>query len=476
MTAGSTDLYLPVVATRMESQRRAAPVRKPVVLTIAGSDAGGGAGIQADLKTMEALGTFGTSVVTSVTAQNTRGVESTHPVPVPEIEAQIDAVLSDFDVRAAKTGMLGTRAVVEAVTERAVELSVPLVVDPVMVAASGDRLLEPAAEAAYEQLIAESTLVTPNADEAAVLTGIEPEGKETAREAGERLVELGADAALVKGGHVPGNRIRDVLVSAEDEEPLVVDHPRVETEATHGSGCTLSSAIAARLASGADLTPAVRDGIAVLERAVRYPLDVGTGPGPVHHLVGIRERASRQPTAEAIEGVVDTLVELDARPLVPEVGLNVVGATPYAEATSETAAVEGRVTRTCAGVRPNRGVRFGASSHVARFLLSAREYDPTLRFAANLRFDDDVESALSVLEGVVEIDRSKEPAPDEEGSTMGWAASRAFERAEGTPTAVFDRGDVGKEAMTRLLASDSETLGDRLETVLGELHKGGVDS
>ncbi|UWG50747.1 Hydroxymethylpyrimidine/phosphomethylpyrimidine kinase [Halalkaliarchaeum sp. AArc-CO] len=460
----------------MGTQRRAAPVRKPVVLSIAGSDSGGGAGIQADLKTMEAQGTFGTSVVTSVTAQNTLGVESTHPVPVSEIEAQIDAVRSDFDVRAAKTGMLGTREVLEAVTERTAEMSIPLVVDPVMVAASGDRLLESEAEAAYEDLIAEATLVTPNADEAGVLTDIEPEGEDTAREAGERLVELGADAALVKGGHVPGDRIRDVLAFAGDKETMIFEHPRVGTDATHGSGCTLSSAIAARLARGEELEEAVRTGMAFLERAVRYHHDVGTGPGPVHHLVEIRERASRHPTAEAVEEVVDSLIEMDARPLVPEVGLNVVGATPYAEATVETAAVEGRITRTRSGVRPNRGVRFGASSHVARFLLSAREHDSTLRFAANLRFDDDVESALSALESVVEIDRSKEPAPDEEGSTMGWAAGRAFERAEKTPSAVFDRGDVGKEAMTRLLASDSETLRNRLETVLGELHKGGADS
>ena len=460
----------------MGLQRRAAPVKKPVVLSIAGSDSGGGAGIQADLKTVEALGTFGTSVVTSVTAQNTLGVESTHPVPVSEIEAQIDAVLSDFDVRAAKTGMLGTQAVVETVSERVGELSVPVVVDPVMVAASGDRLLEPAAEAAYGELIAESTLVTPNADEAAALTGITPEDEKTAREAGERLVELGADAALVKGGHVPGDQIRDVLVVADGWKTHVFEHPRVETDATHGSGCTLSSAIAARLARGADLEGSVRDGIAFMERAVRYPLDVGTGPGSVHHMVEIRERADRHPTADAVEGVVDSLVEMDARPLVPEVGLNVVGATRFAEAPAETAAVEGRIGRTLSGVRPNRGVRFGASSHVARFLLAAREHDPNLRFAANLRFDEDVESALLTLEAVAEIDRSTEPAPDEEGSTMGWAAGRAFERADGTPSAVFDRGDVGKEAMTRLLAPDPETLVDRLQTVLYRLKKGGGDS
>ncbi|MFO7926196.1 MAG: bifunctional hydroxymethylpyrimidine kinase/phosphomethylpyrimidine kinase [Halobacteriota archaeon] len=448
----------------MEDPRRSAPADPPVVLTIAGSDSGGGAGIQADIKTIEALGAFATSAITNVTAQNTLGVASTHPIPIEEIEGQIDAVVDDFDVRAIKTGMLGTRPIVETVTEYAADLAVPLVVDPVMVAASGDRLLDADAEAAYEGLIAESTLVTPNADEAAVLTGTKPDSTESAHTAGRAIVALGADAVLVKGGHIPGDRVVDVLTTPEEE--FVFEHPRIDTEATHGSGCTLSSAIATRFAHGDGIRDAVEYGIEFIERAVRYPLDVGSGPGSVHHMVDVRERASRHSTSEAVETVVEALVDADAGALVPEVGLNVVGATPYAETVAQTAAVEGRITRTESGIRPNRGVRFGASSHVARFLLAAREHDPSLRFAANVRFGADVEDALSVLDDVVEIDRSNEPRPDEEASTMGWAASTAFRSASGTPTAVFDRGDIGKEAMTRVLAPEMETLIRRLRALL----------
>lgn len=451
--------------------RRPSPQKPPVALTIAGSDSGGGAGIQADLKTMEALGAFGTSAITNVTAQNTLGLASTHPVPIEEIESQIDAVLDDFDVRAVKTGMLGSRPIVETVAAYASDLAVPLVVDPVMVAASGDRLLDPDAEAAYEDLIGESTIVTPNADEAAVLTEISPDSPERARSAGRELLDLGADAALLKGGHVPGDRVRDVLVTRSDH--TVFDHPRIESEATHGSGCTLSSAIAARLAHGDDIRDAVGRSIEFVENAVRYPLEVGSGPGSVHHMVEIRERASRHATAESVETVVDALVDADARPLVPEVGLNVVGATPYAESVDQTAAVEGRITRTKRGVRPNRGVRFGASSHVARFLLAAREHDPSLRFAVNVRFDDDVEDALAALDEVAEIDRTEEPRPDREASTMGWAVDAAFRSASGTPTAVFDRGAVGKEAMTRVLAPDQETLVYRLRTLRSALEEDG---
>ncbi len=457
--------------------RTPAPDARPVALTIAGSDSGGGAGIQADLKTMEAFGAFGTSAITSVTAQNTRGVESVHTLPVEEVAAQYEAVVSDFDVRAVKTGMLAEAPIIERVTEWAAETDAPVVVDPVMVAASGDRLLDPAGESAYEDLVAEATLVTPNADEAAVLTGVEPEDAETAREAGEELVAAGATAALVKGGHVDtdGDAVRDVLVTADGVEEFT--HPRVDTDATHGSGCALSSAVAAELAGGASLEAAVERAVEFLARAVRYPLDVGGGYGPVHHAVELRERAARQPTAEAVESVVRAFVDADASALVPEVGMNVVGATPYAEAVGETAAVEGRITRTMDGVQPNRGVRFGASSHVARFLLSMREGDPSLRFAVNCRFDDDVEAALPALNGpVAEYDRDAEP-PElkaEEGSTMGWGARRAFESVDGTPVAVIDRGEVGKEAIVKLLAPDVETLRERTLTLLAAVEDGGA--
>jgi hydroxymethylpyrimidine/phosphomethylpyrimidine kinase len=446
--------------------RNPAPDTRPVVLTVAGSDSGGGAGIQADLKTVEACGGFGASAVTAVTAQHTRGVESTHVVPPEEVAAQIEAVRGDFDVAALKTGMLATEPIVELAAEHAAAIDVPVVVDPVMVAASGDRLLDPGAEAAYEDLLAEATLATPNAEEAAVLTGVEVTDGEAAIEAGRELLDTGADAALVKGGHVPGETVRDVLVTPEGTETY--SHPRVGTDATHGSGCALASAVATRLARGDSLAAAVAAGTDLLARAVRYHHDVGSGPGAVHHLVSLRERAARDPTREAVEGAVRELVSADVAGVVPEVGMNVVGATPYAESPAETAAVEGRITRTLSGIEPNGGVRFGASSHVARVLLAAREHDHTLRFAVNCRFDDDVEAGLDAdaLGGpVVGVDRREEPTPDEEGTTMGWIARRAFERAGGTPAAVYDRGAVGKEAITRVLAPDAETAVSRVRTL-----------
>ncbi len=444
--------------------REPAPESRPVALTIAGSDSGGGAGIQADLATFGACGVYGTSAITAVTAQHTRGVESSYVLPVAEIEAQLSAVTDDFDVRAVKTGMLATASIIDRVTKHVHTIEAPLVVDPVMVATSGDRLLESAAETAYRELIGEATLVTPNADEAAVLTDVTVTDESSAQAAGEQLLEWGAGAALVKGGHVPGETVADVLVTPEQTRSFT--HPRVDTDATHGSGCTLAAAITAHLATGADLEDAVESGTALLARAVRYHYDVGQGPGAVNHFVELRNRAAREPTAEAVAEIVDRFVEADVSPLVPEVGMNVVGVTPFGETPAEAAAVEGRITRTFSGVQPTRGVRFGASSHVARFLLSAREHRPSLRFAVNCRFSPAIEAAIEELGWPVgEYDRESEPdEPDTPTSgTMGWGAQQAFGTADENepPVAVLDRGDVGKEAITKLVAADPETLVER---------------
>ena len=266
-----------------------APV--PIALTIAGSDSSGGAGIQADLKTFAAYGVYGASVLTAITAQNTRGVTVVHAVPPGMIRAQLAAVFDDLDVKAIKTGMVGNASAIRAVVAGlAPAHHVPLVVDPVMVATSGDILLEPDAIATLiAELIPYADLLTPNLPEAARLLGT----REAASEAdmiaqGEAIRALGAKAVLVKGGHGTGAEAVDVLVSAAGVARFAA--PRVDTPHTHGTGCTLSAAIAAGLASGLGLTDAIA-------RAKRYvtgaleagrSLGVGKGHGPLDHAFGMR--------------------------------------------------------------------------------------------------------------------------------------------------------------------------------------------
>ncbi len=258
----------------------------PIALTIAGSDSGGGAGIQADLKSFAALGVYGASVVTALTAQNTHGVRAIHDVPADFVLAQLDAVLSDLAVDAVKIGMISQPAVAEAVAaglERHGQSSI--VLDPVMVASSGDRLLAPAAvDVLRQRLIPRALLLTPNLPEAAVLLDGPVARNETEmRDQAERLLALGPRAVLIKGGHGKGAESVDFLVGADAIVRLAAD--RIATASTHGTGCTLSAAIAAGLARGLDLAEAVRQAKAYVTAAIAAAgrLAVGSGHGPLHH-------------------------------------------------------------------------------------------------------------------------------------------------------------------------------------------------
>jgi hydroxymethylpyrimidine/phosphomethylpyrimidine kinase len=258
----------------------------PIALTIAGSDSGGGAGIQADLKTFHAFGVFGTSALTAITAQNTLGVTAIHPVPLDVVRAQIDAVAVDLPPAAFKTGMLATQALVKTVARAIREHELPrYVLDPVMVATSGDRLLDSNAEAALvEELLPLATLVTPNLHEAGILTGESVGTLEEMRSSSRRLVEMGAGAALVKGGHLGKGEAVDLLWNGSEE--WIWKRLRMETPHTHGTGCTLSAAATAALARGLPLHEAVDHAVDFVARAISTAPGLGGGHGPVNHFAG----------------------------------------------------------------------------------------------------------------------------------------------------------------------------------------------
>lgn len=258
----------------------------PIALTIAGSDSSGGAGIQADLKSFAACGVYGASVVTALTAQNTMGVTAVHPVPADFVTAQIDAVFSDLDVKAVKIGMVAQSDVIAAIIAGLARWSpAHVVIDPVMVATSGDRLLQPGAVAALRRdLIPRADLITPNLPEAAALLDEAIATDETAIEMqGRRLLALGCRAVLIKGGHGTGAESIDYLVTPDHVMALAA--PRTATRNTHGTGCSLSSAVAAYLARGDDLETAVRRAKEYVSAAIAAAdkLAVGHGHGPIHH-------------------------------------------------------------------------------------------------------------------------------------------------------------------------------------------------
>jgi hydroxymethylpyrimidine/phosphomethylpyrimidine kinase len=266
-----------------------------IALTIAGSDSGGGAGIQADLKTFSALGVYGASAITAITAQNTQAVTAVHDIPVDIVTAQLQAVLDDLEVNVIKIGMLSSPDIIAAVSHQINSVSIPVILDPVMVAKSGDALLQQnAIESLRLKLLPLATLLTPNLPEAATLLQCDVANNESAVQAqGEALIELGAHAVLMKGGHASGSECIDLLIT-RDAPVARFQTTRVHTRNTHGTGCTLSSAIAANLALGNTLLESVGLSHHYLKQAILAAdqLQIGQGHGPVHHFHALWEQGA----------------------------------------------------------------------------------------------------------------------------------------------------------------------------------------
>jgi hydroxymethylpyrimidine/phosphomethylpyrimidine kinase len=267
----------------------------PVALTVAGSDSGGGAGIQADLKTFHAFGVYGCSALTAVTAQNTLEVVAVHAIPEEMVRAQIRAVATDISIDAVKTGMLASAALVETVAHAIAEHRLPnYVLDPVMISTSGHRLLDRDAEDTIRrELIPLAAVVTPNLHEARILTGLPVDAPSDLADAAQALLDLGARAALVKGGHLAGDEAIDLLLTEEGER--IWSRPRISTPAGHGTGCTLSAALAAGLAAGKPLADAAAAAVDFVARALADPPGLGAGRGPINHLVGARPELPERP-------------------------------------------------------------------------------------------------------------------------------------------------------------------------------------
>lgn len=450
--------------------------KPPTALTIAGSDSGGGAGVEADLKTFAALGVHGAVALTAVTAQNTYSVTAVQGVDLDIVEKQIDAVAEDLGVDAAKTGMLHRAEVIELVARKVEQYGFPLVVDPVMVAKSGAPLLRPdAVDALRTVLIPIATVVTPNAREAEVLSGLKVESVEDMKRAAAKIAELGPRCVVVKGGHAgPEGAAVDVVYL--DGEVSELASPRFETKTTHGIGCTFSAAIAAELAKGSEVMAAVKKAKEVATLAVRFGLAIGKGYGPVNPMAYLYREAAK---LEALRDVEEATSLLESAPgiaaFVPEVGMNVARATPYATGLGDVAAIPGRIVRVGNAVRRVSSPALGASSHLARYILKAMEYDPSKQAAINVRYSEEViEAARSLGLLVSYYDRREEP--DEikavEGATIPWGVARAVERAGGrVPDVIFHTGDWGKEPMVVFLGRSARELADLVVRVAKRVNR-----
>jgi hydroxymethylpyrimidine kinase/phosphomethylpyrimidine kinase len=434
------------------------------ILTIAGSDSGGGAGIQADLKAITLLGGYGMSVLTALTAQNTVGVQAIHEVPASFVETQIDSVLSDIGADAIKTGMLANGEIIEVVSKKIEQYDVQkVVVDPVMVSKSGAPLLrKDAQDALIKRLIPFALVVTPNLWEASVLAGFRVNSMEGMRKAAHRIHELGAKYVVVKGGHLKGMAI-DLLYDGEKFDEM--KGPRIETKHTHGTGCTFASAIATLLARGDTVPEAVRKAKTFITMAIQSSLNLGKGTGPTNPAAYVLREMERYRMIQALKKAMEVLREKKMGHLIPEVSSNLGYALPHAEGIEDVAAFPGRIVRWKDSIATHSDPEFGASKHIANIILTVMKFDPEYCSAMNIRYSK--ENIVQLREKgflVGHFDRRLEPkrVKEKEGSSLEWGVGEVLRKWKRVPDFIYDQGDVGKEPMIRVLGRDPQEVVNKI--------------
>jgi hydroxymethylpyrimidine kinase/phosphomethylpyrimidine kinase len=423
------------------------------VLIIAGSDPGAGAGLQQDLKVTTLLGAYGLTVVTALTVQNSQGVTAVHPVAPEVVAAQLEAVLSDFPVAAVKVGMLATPEIVHTVAEALKGLNgIPLVLDPVLAAGGGFPLLMAEGIARLTaELLPLTDLLTPNAPEAAHLTGLTVQTPEDLEEAARRLQALGPPWVLAKGGHLPGEPV-DVLTDGQNAYRL--PGVRLAAPNNHGGGCLLASAAAAGLAQGLSVPEAVNQARDLTAQALKYGLDLGRGTGPVNPYATFSRELARAEVLTALQKAAARLEKGGIEPLIPEVMSNLGYATPYPEGSQDVAAFPGRLRCGPQGLLKFGPPAFGASRHISAVILTAMAIHPDLRSAMNVKFFEGIDDLALLLHlRAASFERGAEPpeVKTQEGSTLAWGVTSVLKPGEPPPDLIYDRGEVGKEPMIRIL-------------------------
>ncbi len=419
------------------------------MLIIAGSDPGAGAGLQQDLKVATLLGTYGLTVVTALTVQNSLGVRAVHPVAPEVVDAQLEAIFSDFPVAAVKVGMLGSGEIARVVARR-LKRHQPqyLVVDPVLAASSGAALLDPAGiQALKEEIFPITYLLTPNAPEAALLTGLEVGNPADLEDAARRLQKLGPAWVLAKGGHLPGEPV-DVLTDGANAYHL--SGPRLVAPHSHGSGCALASACAAYLARGLSLPEAVSQARTLVAQALRWGLPLGRGRGPVNPYASFARDLARYRVIESLRKAAARLQKEDISPLVPEVLSNLGYAAPYAEGPQDVAAFPGRLVPTPEGLLIPAAPAFGASEQMTALLLAVIGTYPLLRSAMNIKYFPGLEEMAPLLALKVA------PLPEPQkaagpGESLASRLAAVFRPGTPPPDLIHDPEDGGGEPMVYIL-------------------------
>jgi hydroxymethylpyrimidine kinase / phosphomethylpyrimidine kinase / thiamine-phosphate diphosphorylase len=440
-----------------------------IALSIAGSDSGAGAGIQADLKTFSALGVYGCTAITAITAQNTKKVAEIFEVSPSMVEQQIRSIMTDMRPNAIKIGMVYSIPIIEAVYRSLEKKSkIPVVLDPILAAGTGAKLLRTEAYKSFiSNLIPSSTLITPNRMEAEKLADMTIKTENDANEAARKIKKLGAENVIVKGGHFGSAHVTDVLLDSKDNI-IKFTNPRLEIKEVHGSGCNFSSAVTAYLARGMTLTEACKMANEYVHTAIRNAITIGSGLPIANPLSTIYRDASRYLTLAELQLAVEQVSMLDGfYRLIPETQTNFAYALLDAVDISDVAAVRGRIIKIENSAAPASYIKFGASSHVASAVLAYMSVNPDFRSAINIRFDERIVNVCKSLFSVASYDRTKEPKKIKrrEGSSVAWGILAALSK-NSLAEVIYHRGDVGKEPMITLFGRNPAEIVERIKRIL----------
>ncbi len=445
-------------------------MKKKIALSIAGSDPSGGAGVQADLKAFTALDIHGVTAVTCITAQNTKHVKTIYKLPTKLVEEQIDTILDDMHPSAAKTGMLYDKDIVNIVAKKITQYDLKTVVDPVMAATSGDALSkQDLTIATKSKLIPKAYVVTPNVCEASILTGIEINTPDDVKKACKELYKIGPKYVLIKGGHLEGKLVQDVLF--DGKKFTIFSLPRIFNKKAHGSGCTLSALITGLLALGKSPEDAVGKAKHILWAMIHQGYNPGKGADVLNHSLDIIKEIPLQFSTDErftiwleLKTSVDELLSFLPKEYVPEVGMNMGYALPHAKELKDVCAIDGRIVKTKDKLIRCGRLDFGVSKHIASIILAAMDVDRSNRCAMNIKYsEENLQKCKKAGLTISSFDRTRESK--NVNSTMEWGTGEAIKRYGSVPDIIYDKGGIGKEPMIRLLGANPKEVLSKVQAI-----------
>lgn len=439
-----------------------------IALSIAGSDSSAGAGIQADLKTFSSLGVYGCTAITTITSQTSRGVSGILQIPPKMIENQIQAILDHIGPDAIKIGMLYGKSAINSVSNALKDSKIPIILDPVMIAGTGERLLlSNAIPDVARRLLPLASIVTPNAFEAQVLSGLKITSTESAISAAVKIRQMGAVNVILKGGHLPGIFSTDIFLNSKNQI-LKLSNRRLKFDRIHGGGCTFSASLTAYIAKKFPIVEAFRLANRFTNATLRNKLAIGPKliiSSPLSEVYDLAERYNVYVNMQHAIQIIECMNHFGR--LIPETQSNLAYSIAEPNRIEDIMAVKGRIIKVGDNARPMSRLEFGASNHVASAILGYMKFKPSIRSAMNIKCDARIISIVNRIFSVADYDRAKEPKQLKkvEGLSIAWGIKQALLK---NPEAdiIYHKGDFGKEAMTMVFATTPTEVVKKVKRIL----------